>query len=308
MRRPYARSSRAALRGRAARVALALVLCGSALLQARAASSGEAGAPPPDPERDRALIDARLAQMPAQRPGEVDLFALAFAGDGHEDVFRNEAAYFEALSTARYGAAGRALALVNHPDSLGRAPRPLATLDSLRHALDGIAARMDRDEDLLLLFLTSHGGRDHALTVSQPDRFDATLSPAQLREALDATGIRHRLLIVSACFSGGFIPALAAPDTLLITAARHDRPSFGCGDTASATYFGRALLVEGLNRDGGLLDAFAYARRQVARRELMEGHEASFPQIHVGERIRTRLQAWEASLVRGPPLPYPHPL
>ncbi|MDH5834190.1 C13 family peptidase [Luteimonas kalidii] len=288
-----------------AAVLLLAVLC---LLRTSPASADDLAPDHADAARDRALIDARLARMPAQRPGQLDLFALAFAGDGHEDVFRNEAAYFETLATARYGAAGRTLALVNHPDSLDRTPRPLATLGNLQHALDGIAARMDPDEDLLLLFLTSHGGRDHALTVSQPDRFDTTLSPVQLRDALDAAGIRHRLLIVSACFSGGFIPELAAPDTLIITAARHDRPSFGCGDTASATYFGRALLVEGLNRDGGLVDAFGYARRQVARREVMEGHEASFPQINVGERIRARLDAWEAALVRGPLLPYPHPL
>src|SRR5690606_8754713 len=124
----------------------------------------------------------------------------------------------------------------------------------------------------------------------------------------DGSGIRNRLLIVSACFSGGFIPDLATPDTLVITAARHDRPSFGCGDSGSATYFGQALLVEGLNRDGGLVDAFDHARRQVGRREMREGHEPSFPQINVGDRIRARLDAWEAELMRGPPLAYPLPL
>jgi hypothetical protein len=258
--------------------------------------------------RDRALIDARLERMPAQQPGKIDLFALSFAGDGNEDVFRNEAAYFETLATARYGADGRTLALVNHPDSLATAPRPLATLDNLRHALQGIARRMDPEEDLLLLFITSHGSPGHELTVSLADRFDTTLAPQQLRAALDDAGIRHRLLIVSACYSGGFIPVLAAPDTLVVTAARYDRPSFGCGDSASATYFGRALLVEGLNRDGGLVDAFDYARRQVARRETMEGHESSYPQIWIGEEIRARLHAWEADLVRGPVLAYPHPL
>ena len=262
----------------------------------------------PDPARDRALIDQRLARMPGQRPGQVDLFALAVAGDGRENVFRNEVLYFESLVEARYGAGGRSLTLVNHPDSLGDEPRPLATLDSLRHALAGIGARMDPDEDMLLLFLTSHGERRHALVLNQPDRFDASLSPVALRAALDDAGIRHRLLIVSACFSGGFIPALATPDSIVISAARRDRASFGCGDATSATWFGRALLVEGLNRDGGLLDAFAYAQRQVARREVIEGHESSYPQIHIGQDIRARLLAWEATLERGPPLPYPHPL
>lgn len=273
-------------------------------------AGGDAPADEPahDPARDRALIDARLARMPAQRPGQVDLFAVAVAGDGRENVFRNEAAYFESLIDARYGGGGRTLALVNHPDSLSGTPRPLATLDSLRHALAGIAERMDRDEDMLLLFLTSHGERRHALVLHQPDRFDVSLSPAALRAALDDAGIRHRLLIVSACFSGGFIPALATPDSIVISAARRDRASFGCGDATTATWFGRALLVEGLNRDGGLLDAFAYAQRQIARRETAEGHDASYPQIHVGEEIRARLLAWEATLDRGPALPYPHPL
>lgn len=258
--------------------------------------------------RDRALIEARLQHMPPPVAGRPALYALAFAGDGDENVFRNEALYFEQLATARYGAGGRTLALVNHPDSLADAPLPLATADNLRIALQGIGQRMDPDEDLLLLFITTHGSPGHALSVQLPGYFDTTLRPGELRAMLDQSGIRNRLLIVSACFSGGFIPELAAPDTLLITAARHDRPSFGCGDTASATYFGRALLVEGLNRDEGLVDAFAYARRQVARREVMEGHEASFPQINVGDRIRARLDAWEAALVRGPPLAYPHPL
>ncbi len=271
-------------------------------------TTGTADAAQPHAARDRALIDERLARMPAQRPGQVDLFAIAFAGDGRENVFRNEAAYFETLATARYGAGGRTLALVNHPDSLGRTPRPLATLDNLRHAFAGIAARMDPQEDMLLLFLTSHGQREHVLVLNQPDEFATSLSPAELRSALDDAGIRHRLLIVSACFSGGFIPALATPDSVVIAAARHDRTSFGCGDATSATYFGRALLVEGMNRDGGLLDAFAYAQRQVARRERTAGHDSSYPQIHVGENIRARLLAWEAGLERKPPLPYPHPL
>ena len=256
--------------------------------------------------RDATLIDARLQAMPAQRPGVPDLYAIGFAGDGREDVFRNEVAYFETLASARLGADGRTISLVNHPDSLGEAPRPLATLDNLRQALAGVARAMDPDQDLLLLFLTTHGNRDHTLALNMPERFDAALAPTQLRAALDEAGVRNRLVIVSACFSGGFIPALATPDTLVITAARRDRTSFGCGDTESATYFGRALLVEGLNRDGGLLEAFDYAKRQVSRRETMEGFKPSEPQLSVGESILPRLRAWEATLMPAPRVPYPY--
>ncbi|MCW5579807.1 MAG: peptidase C13 [Luteimonas sp.] len=256
--------------------------------------------------RDLALIDARLQAMPPQRPGMPDLYAIGVAGDGRENVFRNEVAYFETLVSARFGAEGRTIALVNHPDSPAATPRPLATPGNLRHALAGIARAMDPEQDLLLLFLTTHGNRDHTLALNMPGRFDATLSPRQLRDALDEAGVRNRVVVVSACFSGGFVPALASPDTVVMTAARRDRASFGCGDTASATWFGRALLVEGMNRDGGLLDAFHYAKRQVSRREIMEGFEASEPQLAAGEAVLPRLQAWEATLVPGPRVPYPY--
>ena len=256
--------------------------------------------------RDRALIQSRLQGMPPPVPGTPDLYALAFAGDGDEDVFRNEALYFEELASVRYGAAGRALALVNHPDSLHQ-PRPLATPDNLRLALEGIGGRMDPREDLLLLFVASHGSPGHALTVRLAGHTDTVLRPGQLRALLDASGIRNRVLIVSACYSGGFIADLDTPDTLVITAARHDRPSFGCGDSGSATWFGRALLVEGLNREGGLVEAFAYAARRVGRRERQEGFDPSHPQISIGDSIGPRLRAFEAGLERGPPLPYPHP-
>jgi len=256
--------------------------------------------------RDAALIDLRLEAMPAQRPGIPDVYAIGFAGDGRENVFRNEVAYFETLLSARFGAEGRTIALVNHPDSLEAAPRPLATPGNLRHALAGVARAMDPEQDLLLLFLTTHGNRDHTLTLNMPGRFDTTLSPRQLRDALDEAGIRNRVVVVSACFSGGFVPVLASPDTVVMTAARRDRTSFGCGDTASATYFGRALLVEGMNRDGGLLEAFDYAKRQVSRRETMEGFKPSEPQLSAGEAILPRLQAWEATLAPSPRVPYPH--
>src|SRR5687767_2295973 len=102
--------------------------------------------------RDRKLLDAAFAAMPAQRPGLPDLYVIGFAGHGHEDVFRNEVLYLDTLMSARFGARGRVVTLVNHAGSLGDAPRPLATLDNLRDALARIGRAMARDEDLLLLF------------------------------------------------------------------------------------------------------------------------------------------------------------
>lgn len=270
-------------------------------------ASAQDARPTPIPLRDARLLDAAIAGLPAQRPGVVDLYALGVAGDATEDVFRNEARYFVDLARQRLRARG-ALALVNHLDSVEGVPTPLATYDNLAHALQGIAARMDPAEDVLLLYLTMHGTRAHELAVVFPPFVEDLLVPADLAALLDDAGIRHRVVVVSACYSGGFIPALRGPDTVVMTAARADRPSFGCGSASNVTFFGRAWMVEGLNRHADPLAAFGDARAIVGAWELGEALAPSHPQLSAGRRIRKRLALWQAQTPPGPPVPYPHVL
>ncbi len=285
------------------RVALAcpLVLLLAVLLPSSAAP-GETLA-----ERDRRLLDATFAAMPAQRPGHPDLYVVGVAGDGHADVFRNEIAWLDLLASARLDAGGRVVRLVNHADSLATVPRPLATLDNLRLTLASVGAAMDPEEDLLLLFITTHGSADHELVLQLYPVVSARISPEALRAALDNSGIRRRVVVVSACYAGGFLPALQEPDTLAIAAARHDRPSFGCGVDSELTYFGRAWLVEGLNRKPDFIAAFEHAQSAVARRERADDFPPSLPQIAVGTRIRHHLERWQAALPQNAPLPDPYP-
>ncbi|MGH8033385.1 MAG: C13 family peptidase [Luteimonas sp.] len=256
--------------------------------------------------RDHRLLDAAFAAMPAQRPGRSDLYVVGFAGDGHEDVFRNEVLYLDVLMSTRFDARGRVVTLVNHAGSLGATPRPLATLDNLRGALARIGRAMDRDQDLLLLFVTTHGTSDHKLVLQLYPLIEGALTPEQLRAALDDAGIRHRVLVVSACYAGGFVPALRGPDTLVIAAARFDRTSFGCGSESAATYFGRAWMIEGLNRSTSFIAAYDYATRRIAQRERAEDYEPSLPQIAVGANIGRRLRDWEATLSKTAAVPYPY--
>lgn len=279
-----------------------------ALCTALATPASAQDAPPVAiPVRDARMIDATTTALPAQRPGIVDLYALGVAGDATEDVFRNEARYFVELARQRLGARG-AMALVNHLDSVEGEPAPLATYDNLAHALQGIAERMDPDEDVLLLYLTMHGTPEHELAVVFPPFVEDLLVPKDLDALLDDAGIRHRVVVVSACYSGGFIPRLRGPDTLVMTASRADRPSFGCGSASQVTFFGRAWMVEGLNRHGDLFAAFGDARARVGAWELGEALAPSQPQIAAGRRIRKRLALWHAQTPFGEPLAYPHPL
>ncbi|HET6602662.1 MAG TPA: C13 family peptidase [Xanthomonadaceae bacterium] len=248
------------------------------------------------------LLDAALARLAPQRPGEIDLYALGFAGDGDESVFRNEVEFLDRLLAQRFDAQGRVLKLINHPDTLRSAP--LATRTNLQRALVHLGRIMDTEQDIVFVFLTSHGSQDHWLSVNLPPLPLNPIEPAVLRAALDEAGIRWRVLVVSACYSGGFIEALEGPDTLLITAAREDRPSFGCGVDSEISYFGRAYLAEALNRSEDFVQAFELARESVAERERSEDVRASHPQIRVGEDIAVQLSRWRAQFEPGPQVPF----
>lgn len=110
-----------------------------------------------------------------------------------------------------------------------------------------------------------------------------------LKAALQASGIRWRVLIVSACYSGTFIDPLKDDHTIIFTAARADRTSFGCSDERDLTYFGEALFREALPASSSLLDAFTRTQRIIAKREEEEGLDPSQPQIYIGEQMRTKL-------------------
>jgi hypothetical protein len=257
-------------------------------------------------EVDGALLDRDIAALAPQRPGHPDLFVVGLAGDGSEQVFRNEVLYLRDLAARRMDADGRVLLLANHPDQPPQRPLPRASLDNLRTALAGVGAAMDRDEDLLLVYLTTHGTEDHELLLRRPGAGDDLLDAGQIRRALDEAGIRHRVIAISACFSGGLIRDLKDPDTLVLTASREDRTSFGCGNDSVATFFGRAWLVDGLNASVDFSEAFQQARLEIARREQAEELRPSRPQMARGERIESRLAAWRAGFAPGPALPYPH--
>jgi Peptidase C13 family len=91
-----------------------------------------------------------------------------------------------------------------------------ATIEALAMSLQVAATGMDADSDVLFLILTSHGSR--AGLAVKAGRLTQTLTPSNLADMLARTGVRHKVVVISACYSGVFIPRLANPDTLVITA------------------------------------------------------------------------------------------
>lgn len=232
------------------------------------------------------LLDRAIAALPTSTPRR-ELYALTLAGDGKQSVFLREADYVADLLGKRFAAYGR-ITLANHRDHL--ADRPVATRENLRRAVQAIAERSG-PEDLVFIYLTSHGSRTHELNLDQPRLQLADLPASDLADLLKPLADRDKVVVISACYSGGFIPALKDDKTLVMTAARADRVSFGCSEEADFTYFGRALFAEALQQTDDLQKAFELARQAVAEREQADGFEPSEPQIWAPAAV---LDHWNA--------------
>jgi len=264
----------------------ALLLALAAALAAAARANPAEGDPRP-PYTVRAALD-RLAP---QQPGAVDLYAIVIGGDA-EEVFRREVETVRRVLDERLGTAGRSLTMINDLTL----PQPEATLNSIAYALRAVARRMDPEEDVLLLHLTSHGLRNHELSLRHPATPLYALSPLYLRSLLDEAGVRNRVVIVSACFSGGFVGPLSTGDTMVVTAASADRPSYGCGSDSQMTDFSRALYLKALSNTRSLREAAVRTLDLVRDDEKARGFTHSLPQLRSGPSIDDRLRILERQL------------
>lgn len=236
------------------------------------------------PER----IDAALATLQRDPSADAQAFFVGFAGVGEEKEFAGEIAQAAKVIGARYATGARSLSLVNEQRDLEGAP--LATVSGLRYALKGIATRMRLDRDVLFLAISSHGGRNAVIAVSNSQLPLDDLTDTDLAEALQESGIQWRVIILSACYAGAFIPSLRDPQTIVITAAAADRSSFGCSNDRDMTYFGEAFYRDALPKSRSLRDAFERTRAAIAIRERREGVTASNPQAYFGAKIEAKLR------------------
>ena len=236
------------------------------------------------------LLQESLAALPASTPA-VELYSLTLAGDGKQSVFLREADYVAKLLRERFGARGN-ITLTNHRNHL--ADRPLATRESLTRAVRALAERSG-PEDLVFIYLTSHGSRSHELSIDQPRLQLADLPASDLAALLRPLAGRDKIIVISACYSGGFIPLLQDEHTLVMTAARADRVSFGCSEENNFTYFGRALFAEALNQTDDLQRAFELARQTVAQREQADDFEPSEPQLWAPKAVLSRWKSLRES-------------
>jgi hypothetical protein len=175
---------------------------------------------------------------------------------------------------------------------------PSGDPDHLAAALARIGELMNKDEDVLVLYLTSHGHWATGISYRDQDRATGNIAPARLAAMLADAGIKNRLVIVSACYSGVFIPALQNETTVTMTAASSEKPSFGCRAENDWTFFGDALINNAMRQPTPAGDAFAFARVLISQWETADRLDPSNPQIDIGTNAGVWLDKLDARVPR----------
>jgi hypothetical protein len=237
------------------------------------------------------LLQKQIAQLAAARKDETNIYTLALAGWADQDVFIKELdGALEAIASV-LPIKSRTVRLINRPDTVKTIP--LANFPNFAAAVHGIGAIMDRDNDVLILVMTSHGYRNGFALQLPGD--NSVLTPQQIATALDGAAIKNRVVIVSACYSGIFVPPLANDNTIVLTAADAEHTSFGCAPERDWTYFGDAFFHQSLHPGSDFESAFDHARVLIHGWEMMDHATPSNPQGAFGRALVAKLAPFFAT-------------
>ncbi|MBS0477862.1 MAG: peptidase C13 [Proteobacteria bacterium] len=259
----------------------------------------------PELERDRSpkwllddqrKLDKALVALGPQKPGVVDAYVVVVGLDS-DPIFGREAREAGKVLSRRYSAAGHMIVLAG-TDGNGPSALPNGSPRNLAVALARVAELMDKKQDVLVLYTAGHGAKVGLAYHDADDGF-GIIPPARMARMFDELGIRNRLLILSACFSGIFVPTLASDTTALFTAASADRTSFGCQSDRDWTFYGDAMINNALRQPVPLARAAENAQALIAKWEAMDsGITPSQPQMSIGSKVATWLVPLEARMPR----------
>jgi len=233
------------------------------------------------------LLDEKLQRITQSRPDETDIYFIGFAGNGDEAVFASEASFVQERVAEKFSTEGRSLVLASDFERIDS--EPIANTHNLFRSISDVGDKMDAEDDILFLFLTSHGSKNATVDVSLFPLQLKPLSADDLRTALDAAGIEWRIIVVSACYSGSFIESLKTDRTIVMTASAAEKTSFGCSRDRDLTYFGEAFFQDSFGNGNGLIETFEQAKASIGEREEQEGLSSSNPQIYVGSEMKQKM-------------------
>ena len=288
-------------------LALSLLVTGSAYSQLDTFNSVEAAKNGWFMEQNRSAtwylsqhkkLATAISALQPQKPGVVDAYVVSIGLDS-DPVFARESSEAAKVLARRYGATGKTLHLSAGADDKA-VGAPQGSPSTLATALAAVASKMDSQEDVLILFATTHG--DPVSGLAYRDGVDGAgmIAPQRLSALLDDVGIRRRMVLLSACYSGIFIPLLTNDQTVIVTAASSQRTSFGCAPGNDWTFFGDALVNNALRKPQKFDAAVAEAVQLISSWEDTLKLKPSRPQVFVGDNARIWLDALEQKMPKTP--------
>lgn len=253
-----------------------------------------------------ALLLAAPSKAQAQTQTEPPLRwrAVLVAGDPSLPVWDNAARRLaDRLLASGQAVPGQVVRLTARRDQLASGARP-GGLDAASTAIQSI--RPEAGEGCLV-FLSMHGAPDAGLIFAPEGR---PLTPNLLDKLLQlGCGDAPTLVVASGCYSGGFAAGRMARDNrVVLTAARPDRASFGCGAGFELTVFDDCLL-QGI-ATGGTVAALRERVRDCVRAEeaRLRVSPPSEPAAHLGAAVRDlSLAPMPRGAAEPPPRPAPAP-
>lgn len=163
----------------------------------------------------------------------------------------------------------RLVYLVDEPQEGDKRVTGRSTKDEIVKALGAFATKAGPD-DVVFIALFGHGtwdGRSARFNVPGPD-----IGPADFNAALKALPAKQVVFVNTASSSGPFVAELSASGRTIVTATRNGAEQFA---TLFGGYFVDALTSEAAdadkNRRVSVLEAFQYAKAEVARAYEREG-------------------------------------
>jgi hypothetical protein len=268
---------------------LLLALSACSMMGGETTTAAPAAAPAPALARASAPAAATVAEPVAQiasaaaptatggQPARWG--ALFVAGDNSITAFDNATRRFYNIVQ---GKPRMKLARLTSDPSIAPTPGDIASLGTLDESLGYINSTSAEN---CLVFMTSHGNTA-GFELSAHDNSGGTLPPRTLDWLLDRhCGVKPTVVIVSACYSGLFLEeGMEQPNRIILTAARRDRPSFGCGVEENYTYYDKCLLDSWL---------WAYTWQElhdktkacIAEKEAALGATPSEPQAYFGDAV-----------------------
>jgi hypothetical protein len=212
----------------------------------------------------RAALCAFVSAMPVRAQTHVIIVTGASGEAKYAASFHATAsAFVDAMSTKHALAPDEITYLAEDPSRDTARIDGKSSKDEVTRAIVRVGSRARAGDRILLLLIGhgSHAGSESRFNLPGPD-----LTAAELGVMLQPLSGRQVAVVNAASASGDFLPALSAKNRVVVTATKS---SYERNETLFPRYFVAAFTTPGADTDKdervSLLEAFVYAKREVAR-------------------------------------------